>query len=65
MSDDVLGETNYISQLINTLNGANIALPNSGNIIKINSKPTTKDRIWKASLQRFSRYRLVLQKKLY
>ena len=35
MSDDVLGETNYISQLINTLNsGADIALPNSGNIIK-------------------------------
>ncbi len=34
MSDDVLGEKNYISQLIYTLkNGADIALPNSGNII--------------------------------
>ena len=34
MSDDVLSEKNYISQLIYTLsNGADVALPNSGNII--------------------------------
>ena len=34
MSDDVLSAKNYISQLIYTLsNGADVALPNSGNII--------------------------------